>query len=101
MKRRGARPIAAMPTRVGSVELRNPVMTASGTAGHGAELAPYVDLAGLGAVVVKSVCADPWQGNPAPRVHEAHGGMLNAVGLQGPGVLGWLKEDLPPLLAKI
>lgn len=99
MKRRGARTIAAMPTRVGSVELRNPVMTASGTAGHGAELAPYVDLAGLGAVVVKSVCADPWQGNPAPRVHEAHGGMLNAVGLQGPGVLGWLKEDLPPLIA--
>ncbi|MCB0978837.1 MAG: hypothetical protein KDB02_15390, partial [Acidimicrobiales bacterium] len=72
--------IPEMPTRVGSVELRNPVMTASGTAGHGAELAPYIDLAGLGAVVTKSVHADPWPGNPAPRVHEATAGMLNAVG---------------------
>jgi dihydroorotate dehydrogenase (NAD+) catalytic subunit len=91
--------IAALPTRVGSVELRNPVMTASGTAGHGAELATYVDLAGLGAVVTKSVSADPWAGNPAPRVHEATAGMLNAVGLQGPGVASWLAHDLPPLLA--
>jgi dihydroorotate dehydrogenase (NAD+) catalytic subunit len=84
---------------VGSLELRNPVLTASGTAGHGAELAPYVDLAGLGAVVTKSVAADPWPGNPAPRVHEATAGMLNAVGLQGPGVAAWLADDLPALLA--
>ena len=98
MSRRVPR-IAALPTRVGSVELRNPVMTASGTAGHGAELATYVDLAGLGAVVTKSVSADPWAGNPAPRVHEATAGMLNAVGLQGPGVASWLAHDLPPLLA--
>lgn len=91
--------IAPMPTRVGSVELRNPVLTASGTAGHGAELAPYVDLAALGAVVTKSVHADPWPGNPPPRVHEAGCGMLNAVGLQGPGVAAWLADDLPPLLA--
>ena len=90
--------IGSLPTRVGSVHLRNPVMTASGTAGHGAELAPYVDLAGLGAVITKSVSADPWPGNPAPRVHEAHGGMLNAVGLQGPGVAAWLTDELPPLL---
>jgi dihydroorotate dehydrogenase (NAD+) catalytic subunit len=83
---------------VGSVALRNPVMTASGTAGHGAELAPYVDLAGLGAVVTKSVSPDPWPGNPAPRVREATAGMLNAVGLQGPGVPTWLAEELPPLL---
>jgi len=88
-----------LPTRVGSVELRNPVMTASGTAGHGAELAPYLDLAGLGAVVTKSVSADPWPGNPAPRVHQATAGMLNAVGLQGPGVTEWLAHELPPLLA--
>jgi len=91
--------IPALPTRVGSIELRNPVLTASGTAGHGAELAPYLDLAGLGAVVTKSVSADPWPGNPAPRVHEATAGMLNAVGLQGPGVAAWMADDLPLLLA--
>lgn len=91
--------IGELPTRVGSVELRNPVLAASGTAGHGAELAPYVDLAGLGAVVTKSISADPWAGNPAPRVHEARSAMLNAVGLQGPGVAAWLAHDLPPLLA--
>jgi dihydroorotate dehydrogenase (NAD+) catalytic subunit len=73
-------------------------MTASGTAGHGAELAPYVDLAGLGAVVVKSLSADPWPGNPAPRVHETPGGMLNSVGLQGPGVSTWRRDELPELL---
>ncbi len=88
-----------MATRVGSVELRNPVMAASGTAGHGAELAAYLDLARLGAVVTKSVSVDPWPGNAAPRVHEATGGMLNAVGLQGPGVADWLVHELPPLLA--
>lgn len=91
--------IPGLPTRIGSVELRNPVMTASGTAGHGAELAVYLDLAGLGAVVTKSVSADSWPGNPAPRVHEATAGMLNAVGLQGPGVTAWLADELPPLLA--
>lgn len=91
--------IPSFPTRVGTVELRNPVLAASGTAGHGAELAAYVDLAGLGAVVTKSVSADPWAGNPAPRVHEATAGMLNAVGLQGPGVAAWLADELPPLLA--
>ena len=74
-------------------------MTASGTAGHGDELARYVDLAGLGAVVVKSLAAEPWAGNPAPRVHETQGGMLNSVGLQGPGVAAWLDHELPPLLA--
>lgn len=88
-----------LPTSIGSVRLRNPVMTASGTAGHGAELAPYLDLASLGAVVTKSVSADPWPGNPAPRVHEASAGMLNAVGLQGPGIEVWLTDGLPALLA--
>lgn len=96
---RGPFAVGELPTRVGGVELRNPVMTASGTAGHGAELAPYLDLASLGAVVTKSISADPWPGNPAPRVHEATAGMLNAVGLQGPGVATWLAEELPPLLA--
>ena len=88
-----------MRTQVGSVTLANPVMTASGTAGHGDELARYVDLSALGAVVVKSLAAEPWAGNPAPRVHETQGGMLNSVGLQGPGVEAWLRDELPPLLA--
>jgi len=86
-------------TRVGTVELVSPVMTASGTAGHGAELAPYFDLATLGAVVVKSLHAEPWDGNPPLRVTETAAGMLNSVGLQGPGVAAWLADDLPPLLA--
>jgi len=86
-------------TRVGSVALPNPIMTASGTAGHGAELAPYLDLGALGAVVVKSLSAQPWAGNPPLRVHETPAGMLNSVGLQGPGVEAWLGHDLPPLLA--
>lgn len=85
--------------RIGSVELPAPVMTASGTAGHGAELAPYLDLAALGAVVVKSLAAYEWAGNPGPRVHPAGQGMINAVGLQGPGVRRWLADELPPLLA--
>ncbi len=89
----------SLPTVVGSVRLRNPVMTASGTAGHGAELARYVELASLGAVVVKSLSAGPWPGNPPPRVHETPAGMLNSVGLQGPGVEAWLADELPPLVA--
>jgi dihydroorotate dehydrogenase (NAD+) catalytic subunit len=84
--------------QVGSVRLRNPVMTASGTAGYGAELAPYVDLGALGAVVVKSLAAFEWRGNPAPRLHPTPQGMLNAVGLQGPGVDHWLTHELPALL---
>lgn len=86
-------------TRVGSVELRNPVMTASGTAGHGAELAGHVDLAALGAVVVKSLSAEPWPGNPPPRLHETPAGMVNSVGLQGRGVEHWLATELPELAA--
>jgi dihydroorotate dehydrogenase (NAD+) catalytic subunit len=86
-------------SRVGSVILPNPVMTASGTAGHGAELSAYFDLSSLGAVVVKSLSAEPWAGNPAPRVHETEAGMLNSVGLQNPGVDAWLAEELPALVA--
>lgn len=85
-------------TRVGDVALDSPVLTASGTAGHGDELGRYVHLGDLGAVVVKSLAAEPWPGNPAPRVHETPAGMLNSVGLQGPGVARWLAEELPPLL---
>ena len=65
-------------------------MTASGTSGHGIELADYGDLGALGAVVVKSLSVRPWPGNPAPRVHEVGSGMLNSVGLQGPGLEAWL-----------
>ena len=86
-------------TTVGSVSLRAPVMTASGTAGHGAEFANYLDPASLGAVVVKSMKADEWAGNPAPRVHPTASGMINSVGLQGKGVPHWLEHDLPDLLA--
>ena len=88
-----------LPTTVGSVRLPNPIMTASGTSGHGAELADYFDLADLGAVVVKSLHPDPWDGNPPPRVHATPAGMINSVGLQGPGVSAWLEEDLPALVA--
>jgi dihydroorotate dehydrogenase (NAD+) catalytic subunit len=88
-----------LATTVGSVRLPNPVLTASGTAGHGAELHPYVDLSSLGAVVVKSLSAEPWGGNPAPRLHEISGGMLNSVGLQNPGVEEWLETELPELVA--
>lgn len=84
---------------MGSVVLANPVLTASGTSGHGAELQAYFPLSSLGAVVVKSLSAEPWPGNPAPRLHETPAGMLNSVGLQGPGVEPWLEHDLPPLLA--
>ncbi len=88
-----------LTARIGSVDLPNPVMTASGTAGHGAELSAYFPLSELGAVVVKSLAAFPWPGNPPPRVHETTAGMLNSVGLQGPGVGAWLADELPGLLA--
>lgn len=89
----------SLSTEVGSVGLENPVMTASGTAGHGAELASYLDLSSLGAVVVKSVSAGPWAGNPAPRLWPLPTGMLNSVGLQNGGVEHWLSAELPPLAA--
>jgi dihydroorotate dehydrogenase (NAD+) catalytic subunit len=85
--------------RVGDVELPNPVMTASGTAGHGAELGAYIPLDALGAVVVKSLAIFPWSGNPAPRLHGTPAGMINSVGLQGPGVEAWLEDELPVLAA--
>ena len=89
----------ALATHVGELALANPVMTASGTAGHGAELAPYGDLGSLGAVVVKSLCVEPWAGNPAPRLTEVGPAMLNSVGLSGPGIAAWLEQDLPALRA--
>jgi dihydroorotate dehydrogenase (NAD+) catalytic subunit len=82
---------------VGGVTLSNPVMTASGTAGWGMELAPYMPINELGALVVKSLYHSPWPGNPPPRVHLTPSGMINAVGLQGPGVTEWLQEHAPAL----
>ena len=87
-----------MSVSIGSVTLANPVMTASGTAGYGTELARYFDLSALGAIVVKSLAAYEWAGNPAPRLHPTPQGMLNAVGLQGPGITYWLERVLPDLL---
>jgi dihydroorotate dehydrogenase (NAD+) catalytic subunit len=75
-------------------------MTASGTVGHGTEMGEYVDLSALGAVVLKSLSAEPWAGNPAPRLHETPAGLLNSVGLQNPGVEAWIEHDLPELEAK-
>ena len=77
------------------VTLKNPVMTASGTFGSGAEFSEFVDLNKLGAVVTKGVANVPWPGNPTPRVAEVYGGMLNAVGLQNPGIDLFCKRDIP------
>ena len=98
-RRRVSKESVDLTTTVGSVTLANPVMTASGTAGHGDELGAYVDLSTLGAVVVKSLSPEPWAGNAAPRVHETPAGMINSVGLQGPGVRKWLEEELPAVIA--
>ncbi|MHB8670085.1 MAG: dihydroorotate dehydrogenase [Acidimicrobiales bacterium] len=89
-----------LSVQVGSVRLSSPVMTASGTSGHGAELGAYGDLGELGAVVVKSLSPWPWPGNSAPRVHPAAAGagMLNSVGLENPGVEAWLGDELPDLV---
>ena len=77
------------------VELKNPVMTASGTFGSGIEYSEFVDLNRLGAVVTKGVANVPWPGNPTPRVAETPGGMLNAIGLQNPGIDVFCRRDLP------
>ena len=77
------------------VELKNPVMTASGTFGSGAEYSEFVDLNRLGAVVTKGVANVPWPGNPTPRVTETASGMLNAIGLQNPGIDLFCKRDIP------
>ncbi len=81
--------------KIAGVEFKNPVMTASGTFGSGMEYAEFVDLNKLGAVVTKGVANVPWEGNPAPRVAEVYGGMLNAIGLQNPGVDVLIERDIP------
>jgi dihydroorotate dehydrogenase (NAD+) catalytic subunit len=79
------------------LRLKNPVMTASGTCGYAGELAPYADLSGLGAVVVKTITLLPRVGNPAPRIAETPSGMLNSIGLQNVGIEAFLREKLPLL----
>ena len=84
-----------LKVNLAGVELNNPVMTASGTFGSGIEYSDYVDLNRLGAVVTKGVANVPWQGNATPRIAETYGGMLNAVGLQNPGIDVFVERDLP------
>lgn len=80
---------------IAGVEMKNPVMTASGTFGSGMEYGEFVDLNRLGAVVTKGVANVPWPGNPTPRVAETYGGMLNAIGLQNPGIEVFAQRDIP------
>lgn len=87
-----------MSVTVGGVELPVPVMTAAGTSGYGAELGAYFDLSRLGAVVVKSLSAQAWAGNPPVRVVETDVGMLNSVGLDNPGTPAWVADHLPALV---
>ncbi len=83
-----------MKVNLAGVELNNPVMTASGTFGSGAEYSEYVDLDRLGAVVTKGVASVPWPGNPTPRIAETYGGMINAIGLQNPGIDVFCQRDI-------
>lgn len=84
-----------MAVNIAGVHLKNPVMTASGTFGSGMEYSEFVDLGKLGAVVTKGVAGIPWPGNPTPRVAETYGGMLNAIGLQNPGMEVFIERDIP------
>ena len=87
--------MANLGVEIAGVHFKNPVMTASGTFGSGMEYGEFVDLNRLGAVVTKGVANVPWPGNPTPRVTEVYGGMLNAIGLQNPGIEVFLERDLP------
>lgn len=84
-----------MKVKLCGITLNNPVMTASGTFGSGMEYADFVDLNKLGAVVTKGVANVPWPGNPTPRIAETYGGMINAIGLQNPGIDVFCKRDIP------
>ena len=84
-----------MVVNIGGLTLKNPVMTASGTFGYGEEYAPYLDIDRLGAVIVKGISLEPRAGNPPPRIMETPCGMLNAIGLENPGVNIFINEKLP------
>lgn len=83
-----------LSVNIAGVDFKNPVMTASGTFGSGMEYSEFVDLNRLGAIVTKGVANVPWEGNPTPRVAEVYGGMLNAIGLQNPGIDVFIERDL-------
>src|SRR6202162_1872064 len=89
-----------MRASLGQAELPNLVLAAAGCAGAGRELAQFVDVARVGALISKSIMTEPHTGNPAPRLAETPSGMLNSVGLQGPGVDAFLQRDLPWLLSR-
>ena len=89
-----------LEVNVAGVTFKNPITTASGTFGSGAEYEEFVDLAALGAVTTKGVANVPWEGNPTPRIAETYGGMLNAVGLQNPGIELFCQRDIPHLKEK-
>jgi dihydroorotate dehydrogenase (NAD+) catalytic subunit len=91
---------ADLRTRLGHIELPNPILTASGCAGAGRELAQFFDISKIGAIVTKSVMLAPRAGRPTPRMAETPSGMLNSIGLQGPGIDAFLQRDLPWLLAR-
>jgi len=91
---------ADLRTRVGHLDLPSPILTASGCAGSGRELAQFTDVARIGAIITKSVTLEPKAGNPSPRMTETPSGLLSSVGLQGPGLDGFLQRDLPWLLSR-
>ena len=84
-----------MKINIAGVEWKNPVTVASGTFGSGEEFSEFVDLNQLGAVTTKGVANVPWAGNPTPRVAEVYGGMMNAIGLQNPGIDVFCRRDIP------
>lgn len=87
--------MAQMAVNLGGIAMKNPITVASGTFGYGQEYAQLFDLSRLGAVTVKGIRACPWPGNPLPRHTEVSGGMINAIGLQGPGVEAFIRDDMP------
>ncbi|MEI6971794.1 MAG: dihydroorotate dehydrogenase [bacterium] len=89
-----------LETCVGAIRMKNPVMVASGTFGYGPEYDGVVDMGRLGAIVVKGISLEPWEGNPPPRLVEVTGGLVNAIGLQNPGVDGFVREYMPFLRQK-
>jgi dihydroorotate dehydrogenase (NAD+) catalytic subunit len=91
---------ADLRTRIGQLDLPSPILTAAGCAGAGRELAQFTDVARIGAVITKSVTLEPRAGNPTPRLAETPSGLLSSAGLQGPGIDGFLRRDLPWLLSR-
>lgn len=92
--------MAQLAVNLGGIAMKNPITVASGTFGYGQEYAQLFDISRLGAVTVKGIRACPWPGNPLPRHTEVPGGMINAIGLQGPGVEAFIRDDMPFLVER-